>query len=168
MNSSLIFHSGTALLLLGLALMIGGMLALGAFTAPALFKYLPRPEAGVVMTQIFSRYDSMLLVALGLVVLGEGLRLVSTGGIPSWTLLPSLRVGLLVALTGLMLYSTQKLTPTIAQLQQSGQNPTGTAATTETRTEFTQTHKLSEQLYKIELLLAVLLLVLTPFAQRPE
>ncbi|MBY0403059.1 MAG: DUF4149 domain-containing protein [Cyanobacteria bacterium] len=74
-------NTGTALLMMGLALMVGGMLALGAFTAPTLFKMLPRPEAGAVMATIFHRYDSVLMVALVLVLLGEGLRFVGGGGL---------------------------------------------------------------------------------------
>ena len=43
-----------------LALIAGGLLGLGAFTASGLFKTLDRPSAGLAMTKIFRKFDGFL------------------------------------------------------------------------------------------------------------
>lgn len=158
MNSSFLHPTGTALLMMGLALMIGGMLALGAFTAPVLFRAMPRPEAGEAMTLIFRRYDSVLLVGLGLVVLGEVLRLLSAG-LPTLTPVIGIRFGVMALLVGMMLYSILTVNPQIEAMQKAGV----THGATEEGKRFSETHQMSEKLYKIELAVAVVLLILTPF-----
>jgi len=57
---------------LGLALWIGGVIALGALTAPALFRALPRPQAGSIFGPILRRFARLRLVALALVLAGAG------------------------------------------------------------------------------------------------
>src|SRR5690348_16357646 len=78
-RSNALLGTGNVLENLGLALMIGGMLALGAFVAPAVFKQFPLPEAGRVMTLIFRRYDDVLLVSVGMIIAGEILRTLVLG-----------------------------------------------------------------------------------------
>lgn len=152
---------GTSLQLLGLALMVGGMLALGAFTAPAVFGGLPREMAAPVMATIFTRYDMALVVALVLVLIGEGLRWRSQALLVK-SRLNGLRAILLVGLTGALLYSTQIINPQIEHLNRSGvhrnlQTPEGQ--------RFEGLHKRSESFYKLEMLAALLLLLLTPFVR---
>jgi len=54
---------------LGLAVWIGGAIALGALTAPALFHTLPRPQAGAIFGPILRRFARLRLAALvGVVV----------------------------------------------------------------------------------------------------
>ena len=161
MNTSILFPAGTAAQMLGLSLLIGGMLALGAFTAPVLFKTFPRAEAGEAMTVMFRRYDMVLLVGLGMILIGEVLRMVAAG-MPHLSFLSGLRYGTLALLTGLMLFSILNINAQIESMQQAGVRH---GATEEGR-QFTQTHQLSEKLYKIELMAAALLLILTPFVQR--
>ena len=43
-----------------LAFVAGGIVGLGAFTAPGLFKTLERPLAGLTMTKIFRKFDGFL------------------------------------------------------------------------------------------------------------
>jgi hypothetical protein len=155
-------NAGTALLMVGLALMVGGMLALGAFTAPTLFKMLPRSEAGAVMATIFHRYDSVLMVALVLVLLGEGLRFLGSASLQKeW--LQKTRWILLLALVGMAGYTIFSLTPTILEMQQTGFTPTGIHHSPAVAQAFNEAHHLSESLYKLELLAALLLILLTPF-----
>jgi uncharacterized membrane protein len=55
---------------LGLALWIGGTVALGALTAPALFKALPRPQAGGIFGPILRRFTRLRVAALAMIVTG--------------------------------------------------------------------------------------------------
>ena len=59
---------------LGLALWIGGTIVLGALTAPALFRALPRVEAGAVFGAILRRFARLRVVALLLVVAGAAVK----------------------------------------------------------------------------------------------
>lgn len=54
---NLIYH-------LGLAIWIGGTVALGALTAPALFRTLPRTDAGAIFGTILRRFARLRLGAL--------------------------------------------------------------------------------------------------------
>jgi hypothetical protein len=157
-NTSL-FPLGTGLQMLGLSLMAGGMLALGAFTAPVVFHQFPRDMAAPAMALIFRRYDVVLLVALGLVIVGELLRrLTWTVQVRSkllWT-----RMALLVVLSVCMLYSTLVVNAKIAEMNKAGWHRN---LETAKGREFDSMHKRSESLYKLELMLVVLLILLTPF-----
>jgi uncharacterized membrane protein len=61
-----------ALYHLGLALWIGGAVAIGALAAPALFAALPRHEAGGIFGQILRRFARLRAAALLLIVIGAG------------------------------------------------------------------------------------------------
>jgi hypothetical protein len=150
---------GTACQTLGLALMVGGMLALGAFTAPIVFAGLSRELAAPLMARIFTRFDSVLLIALTLTLLGEALR-VSSRILPVKSKLNGFRWLLLVLLTTGLLFSTQSLNPQIERLNRTGvhRNPETPAGR-----EFDGLHRCSETVYKLELLAALLLLLVNPF-----
>jgi uncharacterized membrane protein len=57
---------------LGLALWIGGAVALGALTAPALFRALPRPEAGAIFGPTLRRFARLRVGAMVMILLGAG------------------------------------------------------------------------------------------------
>lgn len=154
-----LFPLGTGLQMLGFALMAGGMLALGAFTAPLVFGQFSREAAAPVMAMIFRRYDLVLLGAMALAWVGELLRWASREPLAkSW--LKTVRYGLLVLLTSAMLYSTQVLNADIERMNKAGQHRD---LTTLQGQQFERTHKLSEGFYKLELLGVVLLILMTPF-----
>jgi Domain of unknown function (DUF4149) len=151
--------------LLALALMIGGMLALGAFTAPVVFSRLPRPAAAALMGVLFRRYDTVLLVALGLLWLGQiplGMARLRAGWRPgSKRALAFVKFTLLLGLSGTMLYSTLVVNPKIERFQQAGiHREAGSVA----GRAFDRLHQTSESLYKMDLLLALLFLSLIPFS----
>jgi hypothetical protein len=131
---------------LGLALIIGGLLALGAFTAPVLFKQFDRDTAGQAMTIIFRRYDWVLLTGTAMVVIGEVVRV--TAQPFSTTPMGWGRVALSGLLTVLVVASTfgtnKQLTTLYAQNQQH--SPAFHAA-----------HKQSESLAKGQLITAIVL-----------
>lgn len=55
--TNLVYH-------LGLAIWIGGTVALGALTAPALFRALPRLQAGSIFGSILRRFTRVRVIAL--------------------------------------------------------------------------------------------------------
>lgn len=57
---------------LGLGLWIGGAVVLGALTAPALFRALPRHQAGAIFGPILSRFARLRVWALLMIVIGSG------------------------------------------------------------------------------------------------
>jgi hypothetical protein len=150
---------GSACQTLGLALMVGGMLALGAFTAPIVFAGLSKELAATLMARIFTRFDSVLLIALALTLLGEVLR-VSAGVLPVKSKLNGFRWLLLILLTTGLLFSTQSLNPQIARLNRAGVHR---GSETPAGREFDGLHRHSETVYKLELMAALLLLLVNPF-----
>ncbi len=59
---------------LGLALWIGGTLALGGIVAPFLFKTLPRENAGGLFGPILWRFARLRIVAVVLIIFGGAVR----------------------------------------------------------------------------------------------
>jgi len=57
---------------LGLALWIGGAVALGALAAPVLFGALPRQQAGAIFGPTLRRFAKLRLAAVVLMILGAG------------------------------------------------------------------------------------------------
>ncbi len=58
----------------GLALWIGGTVALGALVAPALFKALPRHQAGAIFGPTLRRFARLRIVALIVVLAGAAMK----------------------------------------------------------------------------------------------
>jgi hypothetical protein len=114
------------------------------------------------MAIIFRRYDIVLQVALGLALLGEWLRFASRQ-IAMKGFVPLLRWGLLAGLTVSLLYSTLVVNAEIEQMNRAGLKRDFTSVAGR---RFESRHKLSEGLYKADLLLVVLLILLTPFTAR--
>ena len=59
---------------LGLAIWIGGALVLGALVAPALFKALPRGDAGAIFGPTLRRFSRLRFIAIALVVAGAAVK----------------------------------------------------------------------------------------------
>lgn len=141
---------------LALAIMAGGMLALGAFVAPAVFHTLPLAQAGPLMTGLFRQFDVVLLVGLVIVVLCEVVRVLRAG--VGSVLSVRVRLGLVCVLVLLNTWSLGVLHPKIEAWQvagvQRGVGPEGKA--------FDGDHKQSEAVYKAQFWVAsgVLLLLL--------
>jgi uncharacterized membrane protein len=55
---------------IGLAIWIGGSVVLGALVAPALFKALPRAEAGAIFGPTLRRFSRLRVLAVVLIVIG--------------------------------------------------------------------------------------------------
>ena len=61
-----------ALYHVGLALWIGGAIALGALAAPVLFQSLPRQQAGSIFGPTLRRFARLRVLALVFIVVGAG------------------------------------------------------------------------------------------------
>jgi hypothetical protein len=160
-GKAVLWPLGNGIQSLGFALMAGGMLALGAFTAPVVFGHFPRTEAGPAMAVIFRRYDIVLMVTLGLVWLGELFRYCYYR--LSWKCPVILvRNALIVLLSGSLFYSTLFLNAEIERYNKAGVHRSGDSVAS---ARFDTLHKRSEGIYKLEMLMVVLLILLTPFAR---
>jgi len=150
--SFLIAH---ALYQLGLALWIGGALALGALVAPALFGALPRAQAGGIFAPILRRFARLRVIALVMTIVGAAMRYLiaerhATGiwiGI-RWACIAILAIDLV--------YELGSLEPAMSKLR-----PQLTADDTPERREFQRLHKRSEMLMKVTLLAAVVAVVMS-------
>ncbi len=139
--------------------MAGGMLALGAVTAPIVFGQFSRESAAPVMALIFRRYDLVLQISLGLVLFGEWLRFAAKT-FPQSGWLPRVRQLLLGLLTVSLLYATLVLNPEIQRMNQAGVHRDFTTVAGQ---HFETAHKRSEGIYKANLLMVLALILLTPF-----
>ncbi|HUJ15710.1 MAG TPA: DUF4149 domain-containing protein [Thermoanaerobaculia bacterium] len=59
---------------LGLAIWIGGTAVLGALVAPALFKALPRQDAGNIFGPTLRRFSRVRVIAVALIVIGAAVK----------------------------------------------------------------------------------------------
>src|SRR5260370_22027301 len=140
--SFLIAH---ALYQLGLALWIGGAIALGALVAPAVFGALPRARAGGIFAPILRRFARLRVAALVMTVVGAAMRYLiaerhATGiwiGI-RWACIAILAIDLV--------YELGSLEPAMSKLR-----PQLTADDTPERREFQRLHKRSEMLMNVTL-----------------
>ena len=158
MSQPALFHVGTALQTIGLALVLGGILTVGAFVAPVLFKQFPREAAGAAMTIIFKRYDIVLLISTGLILGGEALRVITTGW-PKMGVFSGLRMGLMLLLAGIIVYSALNITPQMTAMQDKG-----LAGHPELMFQFGQLHQMIEKLYKVAVVFAAVLLGMATYA----
>jgi uncharacterized membrane protein len=82
---------------LGLAIWVGGTIALGALTAPALFNALPRPQAGAIFGPLLRRFARVRIAALIGIILGAGAKYLmwETHAISPWIVVRWLMIAFL-------------------------------------------------------------------------
>jgi uncharacterized membrane protein len=134
----LLFHF---LYTFGLAIWIGGALALGALTAPKLFGTLPREQAGAIFGPILRRFSRVRLAATVLVILGAGVRYLKweTHAATPWI---TLRWIAIAFLTVTVLYEIAMLEPAMERRDE----------------HFPALHRRSEMLMKASLIAALVAL----------
>jgi uncharacterized membrane protein len=142
--------------LLGLAVLIGGMIILGALVAPTVFGTLPpMSTGGEVMSTLFIRFNTVVVyICFGMILIGF-LGKLALGGlgrklrfIEGISLLIMLVVGI---------YVGSFLTPRMDQLRHMRiQDPSNHQAIE----EFGAGHQLSEKLFSVNLLLGLVVLYL--------
>ena len=87
---------------LGLAIWIGGTLVLGALVAPALFRALPRHEAGGIFGPTLRRFARVRVAALLVTILAAGVKYaIWEGGATPWI---AIRWGALLFMAATVVY----------------------------------------------------------------
>jgi uncharacterized membrane protein len=142
-----LYLAANLLYTLGLAIWIGGSIVLGALVAPALFKALPRADAGSIFGPILRRYSRLRVVAVSSMIIGAGARYFAweRNASSPWIAVRWVAIFLLAAT---VLYEISYLEPALERSR-------GDTAV------FGKLHKRSELLMKSALLVAVLALLLS-------
>lgn len=141
--------------LLGLAIWIGGTIALGALTAPALFRALPRPQAGAIFGPILRRFARVRIAALIAIVIGAGAKYVTweTHALSPWIVVRWLMIAFLacgVLYEVLVLERLLEARRVLLTPDMPNDHPE--------RAAFNVLHKRAETLMRLELLAAVVAL----------
>lgn len=147
-----------ALYHLGLALWIGGAIALGALAAPALFRALPRAQAGGLFGTILRRFARLRVLALLLIVVGEGAKFLvyETHAATLWI---TLRWAAIAFLALELVYEIGYQERTMERLRlEMGPDA---AADDPRRLAFGRLHQRAERLMRLSILAALLALVLS-------
>ena len=147
-----------ALYHLGLALWIGGALALGALVAPVLFRALPRHQAGALFGAALRRFARLRVLALLLIVTGGGAKflLYETHAATVWI---TLRWAAIAFLALELVYEIGYQERVMERLRQ--QLGPEAAADDPRRLAFGRLHQRAEWLLRVSILAALLALVLS-------
>ena len=143
---------------LGLALWIGGAIALGALAAPVLFGALPRAQAGGLFGPILRRFARLRVLALLLIVVGEGAKFLvyETHAATLWI---TLRWAAIAFLALELVYEIGYQERTMERLRlEMGPDA---AADDPRRLAFGRLHQRAERLMRLSILAALLALVLS-------
>ncbi|HEY8182280.1 MAG TPA: DUF4149 domain-containing protein [Thermoanaerobaculia bacterium] len=132
---------------IGLALWIGGSVVLGALVAPALFKALPRAEAGAIFGPTLRRFSRLRVLAIALIITGASAKYIGweRNATSPWI---AIRWAAIALLAMTVLYE-------IAYLEPAMQRKRADAAA------FGKLHHQSEVLMKSALVVSVLALFLS-------
>lgn len=148
--TNLVYH-------LGLAIWIGGSLALGALVAPALFRSLPRAEAGAIFGPLLRRFTRVRLGALIATMAAAGFKHAVWERTPSLWI--TLRWSALLFMAAAVLYEIAFLERALAA-RRVHLTP-GMAETDPARRAFNALHRRAEGLMKASLLAALTALFLS-------
>jgi uncharacterized membrane protein len=137
---------------LALALWIGGGIALGALTAPELFRQLPRSQAGGIFGPILRRFSRLRLAAVFAALAAAAAKhlLWESHSASGWI---ATRWVALAAMTVIVVYELLVLEPAMA-VHRGKMAPGGTDSDP-ARTAFQRLHRRSEGLMKVGLLAAL-------------
>jgi hypothetical protein len=148
--TNLVYH-------LGLALWIGGTVALGALVAPQLFRTLPRYQAGAIFGQILRRFARVRLVALVATIAAAAVKhLVWERNVSLWI---GIRWAALAFLAAAIVYEVGVLEKAM-EARRVHLTPE-TADDDPHRRAFTTLHKRAEALMKTSLLAAIAAMLLS-------
>jgi uncharacterized membrane protein len=140
---------------LGLCVWIGGTIALGALTAPALFRTLPRPQAGAIFGTILRRFARVRIAALIAIIIGAGVKYVTweTHSLSPWIVVRWLMIAFLAVslIVEILVFEPQ------LEARRVLLNPEMTADDPQ-RAAFNVLHRRAENLLRLALLAAVVAL----------
>lgn len=144
--------------LLGLAVWIGGIVALGAIAAPVLFRRLPRPEAGALFGPMLRIFEKVSMGAAILAVAGAAGKAIMGGqNMNAWAVV---RFGALGGMVLLLLVANLSLHPAIRRVQDANPGISSLPEEDPARAKFQRLHKLSEKIMMGQLWLGLLALLL--------
>lgn len=147
-----------ALYHLGLALWIGGAIALGALAAPVLFRALPRHQAGALFGTTLRRFARLRVLALLLIVTGGGAKFLWYESHAA-TVSIALRWAAIAFLALELVYEIGYQERVMERLRQ--QMGPEAAADDPRRLAFGRLHQRAERLLRASILAALLALVLS-------
>jgi hypothetical protein len=142
------------LMALAVAAWVGGHAALGAFAARIVFRDLPRPMASSTMTTVFRSFDSVILIALTVLIAAAIVRVIN-GGLA--TRADRIVAGAALALGSLGLFEIVYVHPHIEQMFEAGRT---------LEPAFASLHKLSERSGHMEVLLMGILFAAQAFSRK--
>jgi hypothetical protein len=108
---------------LAVAIWLGGLVALGAVTAPIVFAVVSMPQSADAMTLVFRRFDAVAMTCAAVAVACEAVRAASQrvdGRTPGRSLTSPLRGAALAVAAALTTYEGASVSPRIAELHASG------------------------------------------------
>jgi hypothetical protein len=146
----------TGVALLALSVWLGGLVALGAITAPIVFAVTPFPQSADAMTLVFRRFDLAAMTCAALVLASEGARASVRGGPRAWTRADVARVIASVLASAAAVFEATVLSPRIAALHGAGAIR-GVGAL---GIELSRSHDLAEASGKAQVALLALVIVL--------
>jgi uncharacterized membrane protein len=137
----------SALYHLALAVWIGGGIALGALTAPELFRQLPRPQAGGIFGPVLRRFARLRLVAIVIAVAAAATKhlIWETHTSNVWILIRWVALAFMAVTVVYEIFSLQPAMERLRPLEDDGR-----------RARFGQLHKRSEALMKASMAAAAL------------
>lgn len=140
--------------LLGAAIWIGGGVILGALVAPALFRSLPRPQAGGIFGPILRKFSRLRLAAVVVMIITAAIKhfVWETHAISIWI---GIRWLALAVMAAIVTYELFGLEPAMAATRP------GESENDPKRVEFQRLHKRSEALMKAGLASALVALLLS-------
>ena len=150
--------------LLGLAILIGGMITLGAVVAPIVFGLLPpMSTGGEVMSTVFVRFNTIVTyTSLGFILMG----FLGKSILEGWSKRKRYLEGIfLIVILGVGIYLGGILTPRVDQLRHMrNQNPNDQLV----GQQFWAGHRLSQGLFGLNLLLGLGVLYLNAMEMARE
>ena len=144
--------------LLGLTVWLGGIVALGAITAPVLFRRLPRPDAGALFGPMLRIFEKVSFAAAVLAVTG-GAAKAWIGGqhLNAWSLA---RMAALGGMVLLLAWASLGVHPAIRAVQEANPRVSELPADDPARADFGRLHKRSERIMGAQLWLGLVVLFL--------
>jgi uncharacterized membrane protein len=156
--SSIIARISASLALLACAVWLGGMIALGAVTAPVVFGMVPAPMSGDAMTTIFGRFDKVALACAGVVMFTEVVRGAAFELLHAraFAKLDLARIAAAICATALLACEAFSIAPKITQLHSAGV----VRGDGDLGMELDRVHRLAESVARIELVFVAIVIVL--------
>ncbi|NUP14410.1 MAG: DUF4149 domain-containing protein [Polyangiaceae bacterium] len=160
-RSSIIDRVAATVGILAAGLVVGGMVALGACAAPAVFALAPAPFSGNAMGAAFARFDKLAIAASCVALGAEVVRTYLTRR-ERPRISARLRRLAAIGLAGAATYMGMSISPTINDLHAVGAR----RGEGELGAQLEATHKKAEMLGRIEVVLGVALIALHIFTLR--